>query len=129
MFWIVILLEAMACWVILANKRNQGIFQQLCIHRSVHFALKDTDSCSSSPAYSSPHMHFYGMLRSWFVPWSLSPFPATEAPVSFHLHSGFIRPDYMVEIVVAVFQGPSKTLAFVLFPYHLAVRSTAIVPA
>ena len=61
------------------------------------------------------------MLRHGFIAWLASSLVAACAPVSFHLHSCFIRKDNSLESSVLILFGPLQSLLLIYFLNHLAV--------
>ena len=63
-FGVIILEQSVRSRQLVSDEREKGLFNYLAENNSIHYAFKNTDPSPALATYSSPHMHFYGMLWS-----------------------------------------------------------------
>ena len=64
MFGVIILEQSVRSRQLVSDEREKGLFNYLAESNSIHYAFKNTNPSPALATYSSPHMHFYGMLWS-----------------------------------------------------------------
>lgn len=95
-------------------KWQQCCFQDLDEQWSIHYAINNTNSGSSSPTYPCPHIYLCGMLcLGFFLRW-LSNLSAAISLVRLHLNGAFICPDHVLKIIRSIGCSPCRRLILLL---------------
>lgn len=104
---VIVLHKAMPIIIGPVWKWNKALFQDLHIQFCIHDPIKDTESCCTLVADSTPGVEFDGVPWAWFITGLLilALLPAAEPPVRFELYRGFIRPHVCKQLEIMLVRG------------------------
>jgi len=98
----VIVLHKTVVWQSLIDEWNQSVLEDVAIQISLHYSLKNTDFCGTTPADASPDMNLKRVLKFWLSLCWFIDLSITRAAKLLKRDGAFVGEDDIIECISRV---------------------------